>query len=311
MSRYLVTGGAGYIGSHVVKKLLDEGHAVCIFDDLSTGNIANKDKRAEFIQGSILDIDALQKAMAGVDGVMHLAAKLLVEESVSEPEAYYATNVVGSLNVMKAMRMEGVKKIVFSSTAAVYDPSAPQPLEETAPTLPVNPYGWSKLMTEQMLIDFSAQGILEPVLLRYFNVAGKEEWFIPDYSHETHLVPLIIEAAEGRRDVLKVFGTDYDTRDGSCIRDYIHVSDIAEAHIAAIHYPGTGVFNIGTNNGISVIEMFDMACDVFQKDIPVEMSARREGDPPLLVAANTKAKAEFSWEPKRTVRDIFMSVRSI
>lgn len=306
MSHYLVTGGAGYIGSHVVKQLLEEGHTVRVFDDLSTGNRTNVDERAEFMEGSILNQTALDAAVAGVDGVMHLAAKLLVEESVAQPLAYYETNVVGSLNVVRAMQAHGVRKIIFSSTAAVYDPSAAQPLTEDAPTKPVNPYGWSKLMTEQMLLDARRIGI-QPVILRYFNVAGKDDWYSPDYTHETHLVPLIIETAKGRRDALKIFGTDYDTRDGTCIRDYVHVTDVARAHVLALGYDVTGVVNIGSSDGVSVLEMLSTARKVLQKEIPAMMEGRRHGDAPTLVASDDKAREILGWSPTHSIEEMLTS----
>lgn len=308
MAHYFVTGGAGYIGSHVVKALLDAGHRVRVFDDLSTGNRANVDERAEFVGGSILDRVALASAMEGVDGVMHLAAKLLVEESVQQPVAYYETNVVGSLNVVQAMQQTGVKKVVFSSTAAVYDEHAAQPLTEDAPTRPVNPYGWSKLMTEQMLLDAQVEGI-EPSILRYFNVAGKEEWFTADYSHETHLIPLMIEVVEGRRDVLSVFGTDYDTRDGSCIRDYIHVSDIASAHVAALTQNVTGVLNVGSGDGVSVLEMLKAARSALGHDIPAHMEERRPGDAPVLIADTSRIREQLNWKPTHSVEEMLVSAQ--
>lgn len=303
MAKYLVTGGAGYIGSHVTHLLLDQGHSVVVFDDLSTGNRENVDERAEFIEGSILDRDALEAAMQEVDGVLHFAAKLIVSESVEKPYDYYETNVVGTAAVLDAMRAAGTKKIVFASTAVVYDEHAPQPLVEDAPKKQTSPYGWSKWTCEQMIESRAHHDGFTYVNLRYFNVAGKEAWYNADYSHETHLIPLIIEVAQGKREVLQVFGTDYDTRDGSAVRDYIHVADVAAAHLAAIEQTASGAFNLGTNHGITVLEMVAAAEKALGTPIPTALVDRRAGDPPVLVAATEKARTVLGWEPVKRVEE--------
>lgn len=310
MKKYLVTGGAGYIGSHVVRALLDAGHMVRVFDDLSTGNENNIDPRADFIKGSILDKNALESALQNIDGVFHFAAKLIVPESVEKPAEYYDTNVTGSLYLFKAMRAVGVTDIVFSSTAVVYDETTPQPLQEDAPKKPMNPYGWSKYMGEQILHDIARSSSLRFVVLRYFNVAGKSSWYDDTHTTETHLVPLICEVAQGKKEMLSVYGNDYDTRDGSCIRDYVHIDDIVRAHIAAFEYLNADgqstICNIGTNTGTTVFEMIAAAQEAYNKEIPYIVKDRRKGDPAILIADIEKAKNLFSWEPEKKITDLFL-----
>lgn len=310
MAKYLVTGGAGYIGSHVTKLLLDKGHAVVVFDDLSTGNRANVDERAHFVEGSILERDLLEAAMQGVDGVLHFAAKLIVSESVEKPYNYYETNIVGTAAVLDAMRLTGAKKIVFASTAVVYDEHSPQPLVEDAPKKQTSPYGWTKWTCEQMIESRAKRDGFTYVNLRYFNVAGHEKWYSADYSKETHLIPLIIEVAQGKRDALHVFGTDYDTRDGSAVRDYIHVSDVAYAHLAALEHIASGAFNVASNHGVTVLEMVAAAEKALGTPIPTALASRREGDPPVLVAATEKARVDLSWQPRHTIERMIKDSQS-
>ncbi|WP_116134028.1 UDP-glucose 4-epimerase GalE [Tropicimonas sp. IMCC34043] len=300
----LVCGGAGYIGSHMVRLLQEAGHGVVVFDNLSQGH-------EQAIAGVTLERgDLLNPAdLAGVfdrhnvDAVIHFAALIAVGESVAAPDLYYRNNVVGTLNLLDAMRAAGVEKLVFSSTAAVFGNPLTDLIDETHPLAPINPYGWSKRMVEQMLSDMATAYGLRSVCLRYFNAAGAH----PDgtigeaHAPETHLIPLVLLAALGLRDKLSVFGADYDTRDGTCIRDYIHVLDLASAHLKALDFmddePGAHVFNLGNGNGFTTLEVMQAASRVTGREIPFEMAPRRAGDAGILVADSARAKSLLGWKP--------------
>jgi len=298
----LVTGGAGYIGSHACKALFDAGYRPVVYDNLIYGHRwAVRWGPLEI--GDVADRPALDRVMAKYrpEAVMHFAAFTAVGESVRDPGRYYRNNVAGSLTLLEAMRDHGIGKIVFSSTAAVYGMPETSPVSEEAPLAPINPYGASKLMVERMIRDFGLAHGISSVILRYFNAAGAEpEGGIgEDHDPETHLIPLVIAAGLGRRGAITVFGDDYDTPDGTCIRDYIHVSDLADAHVRALdHQGGCAAFNLGIGRGFSVKEVLTAAGEVMGKHIPAEMGPRREGDPPRLVADAGAARRALAWEPR-------------
>jgi len=301
----LVTGGAGYIGSHTVKKLLQAEYEVVVFDNLSRGHremvLADR-----FVKGDLLDRGAL-KAMFDqypIESVIHFAALSAVGESVSDPGGYYRNNVTGTLNLLDAMCGHDVNRLVFSSSAAVYGNPERVPISEGHPKQPVNPYGRTKWMMEQILHDYGHAHGLRSLSLRYFNAGGSDcegdigEWHDP----ETHLIPIVLEAALGERSCIEIFGTDYDTSDGTCIRDYIHVTDLAEAHVLALEYLNAGgsrrALNLGTGVGHSVRQVIDVCRDVSGREIPVAEGRRRPGDPPVLVADPSLARDELRWEAK-------------
>jgi UDP-glucose-4-epimerase GalE len=303
----LVTGGAGYIGSHACKMLHAAGHEPVAFDNLRTGWSAAA-KFGVLIEGDLLDEAALAGAFAAVrpDAVLHFAALSNVGESVKDPGLYWRNNTLGSLNLLCAMRDAGVGRIVFSSTAATYGEPEQHPITETAPQRPINPYGASKLAVEAMLDDFEASHGIRSVALRYFNVAGAdpEAQIGEDHRPETHLIPLVLDAAAGARDAITVFGTDYPTPDGTCIRDYVHVVDLIEAHILALDRllagGASGRFNLGTGHGFSVREVIDAAEATLGMAIPQAAGARRGGDPARLVCDGTRARADLGWAPSRS-----------
>lgn len=312
----LVTGGAGYIGSHCVIALLDAGHDVVIFDNFSTGHketaerlskIQSKGKLLGTVEGDLLnmsDLDGLFNSYK-IDAVIHFAAFSQVAESMRDLGKYYRNNVCGTLNLLDSMRGHGVGMIVFSSTAATYGEPEYTPIDEDHPQVPINPYGQSKLMIERIMDDYDKAYGLRSVRLRYFNVAGADsqcrvgEWHDP----ETHLIPNILKSTTDPRKSFSMFGTDYPTRDGTCIRDYVNVEDLADAHIKALEYLEKGgrtdFFNLGTNSGSSVREVFDSCEKVLGTSIPLRVEGRRPGDPAILVADNKKAKEILGWEPKR------------
>jgi UDP-glucose 4-epimerase len=300
--RALVTGGAGYIGSVVASQLLAAGHEVIVLDDLSRGHAAALPDGAGHARVSLLDAGALREPLEGVDGVIHLAAVALVAESVAHPERYWHNNVVGTLNLLDAMRAAGVRKLVFSSTCATYGEPETVPISEDEPAGPVNAYGASKLAVDLMLRDECRAHGLAAASLRYFNVAGASGALGEDHEPETHLIPLVLQAAAGKRDHIKVFGTDYATPDGTAVRDYIHIEDLAEAHLLALDRLEPGrhrVFNLGTGDGFSVREVIEAARKVTGREIAVRDEPRRPGDPPQLVAANARAREELGWSPRR------------
>lgn len=316
----LVTGGAGYIGSHCVMALLENNNDVVIFDNLSTGHIETvqtlqKYGNVEFQQGDLTNFDDINSVFKNfnIEKVVHFAAFSQVGESVVNPQKYYINNVCGTINLLRAMLENNVKKIVFSSTAATYGEPVYIPIDEKHPQNPINPYGQSKLMIEKIMDDYNKAYGLKSVRLRYFNVAGADlksrigEWHDP----ETHLIPNILKSTFNNGKTFQMFGDDYDTKDGTCVRDYINVEDLAQAHLLALKYLDEGgetnFFNLGTNDGNTVKEVFAACEKVTQKDIPVEMKPRRTGDPASLVADNNKAKENLNWNPKHTLEESIQS----
>ncbi|MEG0293398.1 UDP-glucose 4-epimerase GalE [Enterococcus sp.] len=304
----LVLGGAGYIGSHAVDQLIRKGYKVVVIDNLLTGHRASVHKDATFYEGDIRDKAFVTSVFEKetIEGVIHFAASSLVGESVEQPLKYFNNNVYGMQIVLEVMEAFDVKNIVFSSTAATYGEPEVSPIVETTPTNPKNPYGESKLMMEKMMKWCDGAYGMKYVALRYFNVAGaKSDAAIgEDHTPETHLVPIILQVALGQREALSIFGDDYDTPDGTCIRDYVHVEDLIAAHILALEYLKAGnesnVFNLGSNNGYSVKEMLDAAREVTGKDIPAIVAPRRAGDPASLVASSAKANEILGWKPEYT-----------
>jgi UDP-glucose 4-epimerase len=310
----LVMGGAGYIGSHTVRHLLDNGYQVVVADNLMYGHKEAVDGRAEFVHADLLDMLSLQKLFAThqIEAVIHFAAFAYVGESVNDPEKYYYNNVVGTVNLLNAMLTHGVKKIVFSSTCATYGEPQYTPIDEKHPQNPINPYGRTKLMIEQIFADYERAYGLQHIALRYFNAAGcsKDGKIGESHTPETHLIPLVLKAIRGERKDIKVFGTDYDTPDGTCIRDYIHVEDLALAHRLAVEKLGSynGCINLGTGIGTSVKEIIAAAEEVSGKKCPTEYAARRAGDPARLFADNTQAHEILGWTPKYTkIKDIIQT----
>ncbi len=298
--KILVTGGAGYIGSICVEQLLNAGHSVCIFDNLSEGHRRAIDGRAEWIAGDLqqrCDIeDALEKVRP--DAVMHFAANALVGESMENPSKYFRNNVYGGLNLLDAMMAAGCKRLVFSSTCATFGPPERVPIDESLPQRPINPYGESKLMFEKILRWYDEIHGLKFVALRYFNAAGASERFGEDHRIETHLIPNILKVALGQKEHVEIYGTDYETPDGTCIRDYIHILDLAAAHMLALEVKESAFYNLGTGGGTSVREVIAACERVTGKAIKVIEKPRRAGDPARLIAASGKIKAELGWEPK-------------
>jgi len=302
--KILVTGGAGYIGSHMVRLLAERGDEVTVLDDLSTGH-ADAVRGGELVRGDVSSLTAEFLRGRGIEAVVHFAGASQVGESVANPAKYQARNVGGSAALLRAMREAGVRKIVFSSTAAVYGEPQRLPIDEDHPTRPINPYGATKLEVERMLAEGSARQGLSAAVLRYFNAAGAEPGVGLGERHdpETHLIPLVLRAAAQGRAV-SVFGKDYPTRDGSCVRDYIHVSDLCSAHLLALErLAARGVcecFNLGTGEGATVLEVIEAARRVTGKQIAVRFEPRRAGDPPSLVADAAKARRLLGWQPARS-----------
>jgi UDP-glucose 4-epimerase len=319
--KLLVTGGAGYIGSVVTAQLAEEGHDVTVLDDLSTGHRDAVPAEARFVEGSITGAHDL--LAEGFDAVFHFAAKSLVGESVEKPGLYWSHNLGGTLTLLDAMRQAGVGRIVFSSTAATYgDPSAAgtaaRPIVETDPTRPTNPYGASKLAVDTALTTFAGLYGLAAVSLRYFNVAGAYGRFRERHTVETHLIPNVLKVALGERESVSVFGDDYPTPDGTCIRDYVHVSDLARAHLLALGACTAGthrIFNLGNGTGFSVRDVIDVCREVTRHEIPVVTAPRRPGDPAFLVASSDRIQRELGWKPDHTslegiVADAWAACRS-
>ena len=301
----LICGGAGYIGSHVNKQLNKEGYETIVFDNLIYGH-REAVKWGRFIKGDLSKIEDIENVFrkTHIDAVLHFAAFAYVGESVKEPEKYYFNNVNNTLNLLKVMRRYNCDKIVFSSTCATYGNPNIVPITEDMPQNPINPYGASKLMVERILKDYQEAYKLRYAILRYFNAAGADPEGEIGESHdpETHIIPLVLDAASGKRKDIKVFGTDYDTPDGSCIRDYVHVTDLADAHVKALRYLEEGnpgdCFNLGNAVGSSVLEVIEAVKRVTQKDFPVILSERRPGDPAKLVGSSDKIRTKLGWEPK-------------
>lgn len=303
--KILVVGGAGYIGSHMVKMLHLAGHNVMTLDNLSNG-YRDAVKYGDFIEGDIADVELLDKLFSenNFDGVMHFASFIQVGESVAKPSMYYRNNVTNTLSLLDAMIEHDIKCFIFSSTAAVFGEPNYTPIDESHIKLPINPYGYSKLMVEQMLSDFDNAYGLKSVSLRYFNAAGADpsgeigERHIP----ETHLIPLVLQAASGRRDNITIYGNNYDTPDGTCIRDYIHISDLCSAHLLALEYLIGGgkskVYNMGNGKGYSIKEVIDVVKAVTGIDFSVVMGKRRDGDPARLLADSGLIESELGWKPE-------------
>jgi UDP-glucose 4-epimerase len=301
--KLLVTGGAGYIGSVVAKQLLEAGHEVTVLDSLERGHRGAVPPGAPLVEVDLGDARATRDALAGgFDGVLHFAALALVAESVEHPGRYWRGNVGATLNLLEAMVAAGVPRLVFSSTCATYGEPERVPMDEETPTAPINPYGTSKLAVDRMIADFCGAHDLGAISLRYFNVAGASGDCGEHHEPETHLIPLVLQAAAGRRDDVKLFGTDYPTPDGSAVRDYIHVEDLGDAHLLALDRIAAGehrIYNLGNGNGFSVREVIDAARRVTGREIPVVEEARRPGDPPQLVAASGRAREDLGWVPRR------------
>ncbi|TWU45291.1 UDP-glucose 4-epimerase [Novipirellula aureliae] len=307
----LVVGGAGYIGSHAVRLLIDAGHTVTVFDNLSRGHRAAVPE-GMLVEGQLSDRDLVVKTLRdkNIDAVMHFAAFALVNESVNDPALYYRNNVIDAVELLDAMREADVKKIVFSSTTATYGEPEIVPIPETTPQNPINPYGFTKLVFEHALADYASAYGFGYAALRYFNAAGaRPDGSIgEDHDPESHLIPLVLQVALGQRESITIFGDDYETEDGTCVRDYIHVDDLGSAHLLALEKIelGKGIrVNLGTGRGTSVREIVEACREVTGHPIPEKMGDRREGDPPKLVADARLAKELLGWEPK------YMDVKSM
>ena len=301
--RVLVTGGAGYIGSVVSEQLVKDGHQVVVYDNLVKGHSGAIVAGAEFVNGDLLDAEVLRGALKDnqIEAVIHMAAYSLVGESVEQPAKYYHNNVVAGLVLLDAMRECGVKRIVFSSTAATYGEPEAQPIFETAPTNPTNPYGESKLAFERAMHWYERAYGLHYASLRYFNAAGASEQCGEDHDPESHIIPITLQAATGKRTHVEIYGDDYPTPDGTCIRDYIHVIDLARAHILALGILNerSAIYNLGCGgDGYSVRDVIETARRVTGKEIPVRMGPRRPGDPAVLIAGSDKIKSELGWQPQ-------------
>jgi UDP-glucose 4-epimerase len=298
--RIFLTGGAGYIGSVCTEQLLDEGHEVAIFDNLSEGHRRAVDRRARFIEGDLAHPDQIETALSSYrpDAVMHFAANALVGESMRNPSKYFRNNIANGLNLLDAMIAAGVQRMVFSSTCAIFGPPDRLPIDETASPRPISPYGESKLTFEKLLRWYDEIYSVKFVCLRYFNASGATEKFGEDHRPETHLIPAVLKVALGQRPNLEIYGTDYDTPDGTCIRDYIHIVDLARAHILALGATGNGFYNLGTGGGSSVREVITACCKITGRKIDTIEKPRRPGDPARLIASSEKIKNELGWRPQ-------------
>lgn len=308
--KVLVAGGAGYIGSACSEYLINNGHEVVVFDSLVTGHEDAIDPRAEFIKGDLADRNCIMDVVKNGDfeAIMHFAAFSLVGESMTDPGKYFRNNVGAALNLADAAVEGKVRTIVFSSTAATFGEPEEIPITETSTQLPINPYGESKLCFEKILKWYNKVHGLSYAALRYFNACGASDNFGEDHSPETHLIPIVLQVASGTRDKIMIYGEDYDTPDGSCIRDYIHILDLAQAHMLALNAPRSGHFNLGTGNGLSVKEIIEVAREVTGHPIPAEIAERRPGDPPKLIACSDLIKKELNWQPHyENARDIIES----
>ena len=308
--KLLVTGGAGYVGSVCAKVLLENGHQVVIVDDLSTGNADAVPAGAEFIDGDMIAVARTVLADGSVDGVLHFAAKSLVGESVEFPERYWHGNVVKTLELLEVMRAAGTSRLVFSSTAATYGEPESVPITEDSPTRPTNAYGATKLAIDNAITSYAHAHGLAATSLRYFNVAGAYAGLGERHAVETHLIPLVLQVATGQRDEVLVFGNDWPTPDGTAIRDYIHVRDLADAHLLALDNAGPGehrIYNLGNGTGFSVREVIACCREVTGQPIPSRDVERRPGDPAVLIASSEKAVAELRWRPGRSGIDEIVS----
>ena len=311
--RVLVTGGAGYIGSVVAGELVRDGHETVVFDSLYKGHRGAVVEGAEFVEGDLENGELLRDTFRehGTEAVIHLAADSLVGESVTNPSKYFRNNVTAGLSLLEAMRGCGVRRLVFSSTAAVYGEPEKQPIEESDPTRPTNPYGETKLAFERALHWYEQAYVIRYASLRYFNAAGATKNCGEDHDPETHLIPIVLQAAAGLRAHVEIYGTDYPTRDGTCVRDYIHVSDLARAHVLALSILDgrSAIYNLGCGgDGYTVSEVIETAREVTGRDIDVKTGARRAGDPAVLVASSGKIRRELGWSPRRqSLREIISS----
>ncbi len=308
--RVLVTGGAGYIGSVATAMLLERGYDVVVLDNLERGHRDAVSDDVEFLEGDLRNAEATISSVsrANVEAVLHFAALHLVPESVECPDAYYRTNVTGGINLLDAVKRARIDRFVFSSTAAVYGVPERLPITEDSPTRPINPYGRSKLMVEQILDDYSERFGFAYAALRYFNVAGAKGMLGEDHRPETHIIPVALETLTGKRETFTVFGTDYPTDDGTAIRDYVHVLDLVEAHILALEKLDRtlGAINLGTRNGFSVHQMVQAIELTTDRSLPVAYGPRRAGDPPSLVADSSKAGEVLGWEPVHSTLDLMI-----
>jgi UDP-glucose 4-epimerase len=314
----LVTGGAGYLGSHLVRALRRAQHHVVVLDDLSSGHRAAVPQDVPLVVADVRDATATRRALTehAIEAVFHFASRMQVGESVRDPRLYYRDNLAAGIILLDTLLDHGIKAFVLSSTAAVYGDPVRLPIDEAHPTAPVNPYGATKLALEGVLASYATAYGLKYAALRYFNAAGAGDGYPERHDPETHLIPLALDAAMGTRPSITLFGDDYDTPDGTCIRDYVHVADLVRAHLPALTYlvqgGESGVFNLGTGEGCSVREVIKTVEQVTGKRVPVELGRRREGDPPRLVASAERAKAVLHWRPERSsleqiVRDAFVA----
>lgn len=300
----LVTGGAGYIGAHAARELIKAGHSVVVIDNLATGKRANVPEGAVFVEGDFSDRSLLDKVFAShqIDTVMHFAASIEVGESVEKPVEYLENNTLKTARLIQSMLEHGVRKLVFSSTAAVYGLQEKVPISETAQTGPLDPYGYSKYLTEQLIQFYVKFAGLNAVIFRYFNACGSDFDKTVYSAHESHLIPRVIDAVEGRIPHIEIYGTDYDTIDGTGVRDYVHVLDVARAHLAALENleasQGCEIYNIGTSSGLSVKQIIAAVENATGKKVPVEIKGRRPGDSPITVADNSKIRGKLNFELK-------------
>jgi UDP-glucose 4-epimerase len=316
LAQILVTGGAGYIGSVITERLARRGDQPIVLDNFSQGHRQALPPGIEVVKDDLGETPAVEQIFGrhAIEAVVHMAAVSLVGESVRQPVRYYRENVANLLSLLEIMSRAGCRRIVFSSTAAVYGEPAQVPIGEDCPTIPVNPYGWTKLMGERILADARSAGdgtggALQFVSLRYFNVAGATALSGEMHRPETHLIPRLLEVALGERPYLELYGDDYPTPDGTCIRDYIHVEDLAEAHLLALDRTASawGIYNLGNSRGYSVREVVECAARATQRNIPTGKRPRRPGDPPQLVASHRKAAGELGWRPRLTLEDMIRS----
>ena len=317
--KLLVTGGAGYIGSVVSRQLLGAGHEVVVLDNLERGHRAAIAPGAVFVGADLRDAEAMHAALAeGFDGVLHFAAKSLVGESMSDPAKYWQGNVVTTLHLLDAVRRHAVPRLVFSSTAATYGEPEQVPITEDAPTRPTNTYGATKLAIDHAITSYATAYGLAAVSLRYFNVAGAYDRFGERHTTETHLIPIVLQVALGQRDKVQIYGDDYPTDDGTCVRDYIHVADLADAHLLALKHATAdthAIYNLGSGTGFSVRQVIETCREVTGHPIPALLAERRAGDPAVLVASSERAKRELGWRPQRAdlagiVRDAWNFTRA-
>jgi UDP-glucose 4-epimerase len=307
----LVTGGAGYIGGTVAAALLAKGHSVTVYDNLCHATRAMVPEGAEFVQGDVADRPRLETLLgSGFDGVLHFAALIEAGESMAKPEVYFRNNSAATLSLLEAMRITGVRRLVFSSTAAVYGEPATTPIREDAPLQPTNPYGESKLIVEKMLSWMYRVHGFPYASLRYFNVAGAASGRGEAHEPETHLIPLVLDVALGRRQRIRIYGDDYPTVDGTCVRDYIHIEDLAEAHLLALEAlegGGQRIYNLGNGSGFTVLQVIEAARRVTGQPIPVEVVGRRPGDPAVLIASAEKIGRDLGWKPRHTSLDTIVA----